>query len=227
MTDRDRASFESLVNQIAHDVRNHMFTMGLQAELGERRCSGQPEIKAHFDAILNQVDALRRYLDALLLFSRPVKLALMKMDPAAFVREQVQSFQSGQGSGAEISVLIEPEGLSRTATWDGGALGHGVRALLDNAVRSATPAPKTVVSVRSDRDAVSIEVRDSGPGIAPDVLERVAVPMAVRRPGAIGLGLAIARKMAEAHGGRLEIESTGQGTTARLVIPWEVPPPAA
>jgi signal transduction histidine kinase len=48
--------------------------------------------------------------------------------------------------------------------------------------------------------------------------------MAVRRTGSAGLGLAIARKMAEALGGRLEIESAAAGATARLVLPWEAPP---
>jgi signal transduction histidine kinase len=43
--------------------------------------------------------------------------------------------------------------------------------------------------------------------------------MAVRRAGGAGLGLAITRKIAEAHGGRLELASTGAGTTARLVLP--------
>ena len=220
-------SLENLVNQIAHDVRNHMFTIGLQAELGERRCAALPETKAHFEAILNQVDALRRYLDELLLFSRPVKLTPAQVDPVAFVQEQVRNLQSVQGSGADISVRSESAGPSRPASWDARALSHAVHALLDNAIRSATPAPQTVVSVRYEGDLVAIEVRDTGPGIPPDLLAKLGVPMAVRRAGSIGLGLAIARKIAEAHGGRLELESSGQGTTARLVLPWEVPAPAA
>jgi len=227
MTDRARASFESLVNQIAHDVRNHAFTMGLQAEMGERRCAALPEIKAHFDAILHQVNALGRYLDALLLFSRPVKLVPVTVDPAVLVQEQVRRLQFGQDPGTAINIRVETGGLSRQPTWDASALGHAVYALLDNALRSATPAPETVVSVRAEEDHVAIEVRDAGPGIPPDVLPTLAVPMAVRRAGSAGLGLAIARKMAEAHGGRLEMESSSRGTTVRLVLPWEAPAPGA
>jgi signal transduction histidine kinase len=227
MKDPLKESFENLVNQVAHDIRNHMFTMGLQAELGQRRCGGLPEVKAHFDAILAQVDALRKYLDELLLFSRPVRLAPLSVDPAAFVQDQVRNYQSRHGSGAEIVVRAEPGELSRRARWDPVSLGHAVHALLDNAVRSANPAPRTVISVRSEAEIVTIEVKDGGPGIPPDILPKLATPMAVRRAGSLGLGLAVARKMAEAHGGRLEIESGGEGTTARLVVPWEVPAPAA
>ncbi|MBZ5587046.1 MAG: hypothetical protein LAO05_00605 [Acidobacteriia bacterium] len=225
MTDQARASFESLVNQIAHDVRNHAFTMGLQAEMGERRCAALPEIRAHFEAILHQVDALGRYLDALLLFGRPVKLVPATVDPVALVQDQVRRFQFVQEPGVVIDILIETAGLSRQASWDASALGHAVRALLDNALHSATPAPETVVSVRSEEDHVAIEVRDAGPGIPPEVLPKLSVPMTVRRAGSPGLGLAIARKMAEAHGGRLEIESSSRGTIARLVLPWEPPAP--
>jgi nitrogen-specific signal transduction histidine kinase len=53
------------------------------------------------------------------------------------------------------------------------------------------------------------------------VLSKLALPMAVRRAGGAGLGLAIARKMVEAHGGRLELASSAAGTTARIVLPWE------
>ncbi len=204
-----------------------MFTIGLQAELGERRCAQLPEVKAHFDAILSQVEALRRYLDTLLLFSRPARLAPASVDPVAFVEEQIRSVEAGTGSGAGIRVQVETDGPSRRGNWDAGALGHALRAVLDNAIRSAVPAPETVVAIRCDDSGVTIEVRDSGPGIPADVLPRLAVPMAVRRAGRTGLGLAIARKMTEAHGGRLEIESRGQGTTARLVLPWGCPAPAA
>ena len=226
MADALQASFEHLLNQVAHDIRNHMFTMGLQAELGQRRCGALPEVKAHFDAILTQVDALRRYLDELLLFSRPVKLALANVDPAVFVQDQVRTFQSRHSGGPEISVRNDSTTPARQARWDPVALGHAVNALLDNAFRSADPAPRIAVSVRAEGDQVAIEVADSGPGIPPDVLPKLAVPMAVRRAGALGLGLAVARKMTEAHGGRLEISSAGLGTTARLLVPWEPAAPA-
>ena len=81
-----------------------------------------------------------------------------------------------------------------------------------------------VLAARVLQDGAALEVRDSGGGIPAEVLAKLAQPMAVRRPEGAGLGLAIARKIAEAHGGRLEIESGPQGTTARVVLPWEVAP---
>lgn len=217
------SALENLVNQIAHDVRNHAFTMGLQAEMGIRRTADLPEIRAHFEAILRQVDALNHYVEQLLLYGRPVALAPTSVDLAAIVREQVQRLQFGADpAAAPPDIGVEVEGELRRGSWDARALSHAVMAILDNAVRSARPSPPVVIAVRGDQHCAVVEVRDTGSGIPTELMARLAVPMAVRRAGGAGLGLAIARKMVEAHGGRLEIESGPGGTTARLTLPWEI-----
>lgn len=222
MSAAESTALENLVNQIAHDVRNHAFTMGLQAEMGQRRTGAAPEVKAHFDAIVRQVDALSRYLDQLLLYGRPVAVAPVPVEPAALVRAQVDLLRGHIGSAA-LDIRVEADPAGRKATWDARAFGCALRALLDNAVESATPPPPVAVVVRDAGGHAEVEVRDAGPGIEPEVLARLGVPMAVRRAGGAGLGLAIARKMVEALGGRLEIESAATGVTARLVLPWEAP----
>ena len=227
MPDRSEPGLENLVNQIAHDVRNHAFTIGLQAEMGQRRSAGSPEVKAHFDTVLRQVDALRRYLDTLLLFGRPVKLAPAAVNPVALASENIESARTAKASEAALRIRLETDGPVRQARWDARAIGLALHAVLDNAIRSATPPPEVLVHVRGAENHIVIEVRDDGQGIPSDVLVKLEVPMAVRRPGSPGLGLAIARKMVEAHGGRIEIESAGGGTTVRFILPWEAPNSAA
>jgi signal transduction histidine kinase len=222
MTDATEKTLENLVNQIAHDVRNHAFTMGLQAEMGLRRAGNTPEIKAHFEAVLRQVDALKHYLEQLLLFGRPIRLTLTSVDLLALLREQVQRLQFGWDPNVSpFEVKVETEGQLRRGSWDPRALSHALLAVLDNAVRSASPPPPVSATVRGSNGGAEVEVRDAGSGIPPDVMSRLAAPMAVRRAGGAGLGLAIARKMVEAHGGRLELTSDPGGTTARIVLPWE------
>jgi signal transduction histidine kinase len=222
MKQGSETALENLVNQIAHDVRNHAFTMGLQAEMGIRRAGAAPEIKAHFEAVLRQVDALKHYLEQLLLFGRPIRLTLTSVDLVALLREQVQRLQSGWDPNAQaFEVRVETEGQLRRGLWDPRALSSAILPLLDNAVRSATPPPPVCATVRCDDGGAVIEVRDAGQGIPPEVLAKLAVPMAVRRVGGAGLGLVIARKMVEAHGGRLDLSSDSSGTTARIVLPWE------
>jgi signal transduction histidine kinase len=67
---------------------------------------------------------------------------------------------------------------------------------------------------------VAFEVRDTGPGIEAGHLERIFEPFFTTRSDGTGLGLAIVRSVAEAHGGRVEVESVpGQGSTFRFVLP--------
>ncbi len=227
MPGQSELGLENLVDQIAHDVRNHAFMISLQAEMGQRRSAGSPEVKAHFDTILHQVDVLRRYLDTLLLYGRPVRLAPAPVDPVALVTENIEAAQFAKTPEETARIRVEAAGVIRQACWDTRAIGHGFRAVLENAIRSATPPPEILVHLQGAEDCIAIEVRDGGQGIPADVLPKLGVPMAVRRPGAPGLGLAIARKMVEAHGGRLEIESAGSGTTVRFFLPWEAPNSAA
>ena len=96
--------------------------------------------------------------------------------------------------------------------------------LLDNAVRYSPPGSTIAVRTRREGDRVTLEITDSGPGIAPEALPRVFERFyrqddAHSTPG-FGLGLPIARKIAEAHQGQIEIASQpGAGTTVRMTLP--------
>jgi signal transduction histidine kinase len=223
--DRELArSLENLVNQIAHDVRNHAFTIGLQTEMGLRRATQSPDLKNHLEAVLRQIEALKVYLEKLLLFGRPASLATLGIDPVAFVREQVQRFQFGwDASAPPVAISVEASGEAGTVHWDGRAVSAAITALLDNAARCDARDPSITIRVSCDRKRVDVAVVDEGPGIPPEAVARLFVPMSVRRPGGAGLGLSIARKMAEAHGGVLTLDTGPGGTTATLRLPREVP----
>lgn len=216
---------ENLVNQIAHDVRNYAFTMGLQAELGLRRAAAMPEAKGHFEAVLRQVEALKSYLEQLLLFGRPAPLSPAAVDVPSLLRQVVQSYQLSRSAGSRpLDVRIEIGADVPVATWDARALGTALRALLDNAARSSDPPPPITILLGSEGEAITLEVRDAGAGISPENLAKLAMPMRLRRAGGAGLGIAIARKMVAAHGGQLEIHSGATGTTVSLLLPREARP---
>jgi len=84
----------------------------------------------------------------------------------------------------------------------------------------ARPRELTIVSARTGAGAVLVEVRDSGPGVAPDRVERIFEPFYTTKPEGIGIGLSISRSIVEAHGGRLWAGSNEpQGAVFRLSLP--------
>lgn len=92
-----------------------------------------------------------------------------------------------------------------------------VRNLVDNAASHATSQVRVRVTTRDD---VRVEVADDGPGIAPDRLARIFDRFESKRPGGTGLGLALVRAIAEAHGGRAWAESDGtHGSRFVMALP--------
>jgi signal transduction histidine kinase len=94
--------------------------------------------------------------------------------------------------------------------------------LLKNATESFESGAGAVwVTARAEEGAVVVEIRDDGPGIAPEVRERLFEPFVTTKVGrGSGLGLSISRKIVEEHGGRLELESAlGAGTCVTLRFP--------
>jgi signal transduction histidine kinase len=103
-------------------------------------------------------------------------------------------------------------------------LARAVTNVLLNAVDACPEGGRLIARVAREGDAdgghVVISVRDSGPGIAPDVLARIFDPYVTTKPGGTGLGLAIARQTMAAHRGDISAESTpGVGTEMRLRLP--------
>lgn len=107
---------------------------------------------------------------------------------------------------------------------------RGLDNLLDNAVKHA-PAPARVeIAAKPAGDGLDIEVHDDGPGMASHVAERAFEPFyrgdtsRDRRTGGVGLGLSLVRRIVEAHGGRVELDTApGRGTTFRVHLPGHEP----
>lgn len=208
---------ETLVNHIAHDLRNLFFTVSLQAEIASRSSS---QDKPHLDIILNQLARVQQYLERLLLYGRKPSLALATLDVDTFLREKLRLFRaSWPEDQPPLSFNLTVEGEAGVARWDPQLLGYALEAVLDNAARASSPRQTLDIRVYGEKQQVCVEIQDHGPGIPPKDLEKVFLPMAVRRPRGLGLGLPIARKLVEAHGGKLSLFSSSSGTLVSFVLP--------
>ncbi len=207
----DRRRLEALGRAgagLAHQLKNPLATIKGSAQLlGERIKESDPRDRAQ--AIVVQADRMDRMLSTLLDFARPpvpeVTTVNLAQSLSALARNMSQVRCDIPGS---VETRVDPDHLD-----------HIVENLLSNAL-SHTPDDSAVeISGHSVGDTVEIQISDQGPGPGDDP-EELFQPYVTHRPDGAGLGLTIARTLAEANGGSLTLgHRNGGGTTAVLTLP--------
>jgi PAS domain S-box-containing protein len=158
-------------------------------------------------------------------------------DGAALVREPVNidaaihecaSAHAQAARQRQISVTLEVAPDTGSARLNPQALRQMLDALLANAIKFNHEGGRVALSARRAGTALEIVVTDSGIGIAPGNLGQVFQPLVqldtslARQYGGIGMGLTLARRLAELHGGSLDVQSEpGKGSTFTLRLPWQ------
>ncbi len=214
----------SLTADIAHELRTPTSNIqGYMEAIKDGVFQPTPET---VDTIHEQSLLLSRLVDDLRLLAQvdggDLQLQRAQTRLEELVRSCVDALRPrAQAKGVSLDVdaaetLPEPD-------LDPTRIAQAVGNLLDNAVTHTPEGGSVTVSAHASADAVEVEVADTGPGIAADDLSRVfdrfyrADPSRSRNTGGTGLGLTIARRLVEAHGGSIEAESV-VGRGSRFVI---------
>jgi two-component system, NtrC family, sensor histidine kinase HydH len=116
-----------------------------------------------------------------------------------------------------VSIIVVKE----TSRLDGMRIKQALIDFMVNAVQASPEGETVMVACHQERRRIVIDLRDLGPGIARDRRELIFSPFFTTKKEGTGLGLPIAKKIAEAHDGFLEIlDNAGTGATFRLVLPF-------
>ncbi len=197
-------------------IRGHVEVLreGL-AEDAEARAASLDVIRAEADRLSRLVGDL---LDLAKLDARRFTLVREEVDLGRLVEQAAQAFgEEARRRGIALEGRIEAVPVVET---DGDRVLQVVSNLLANALQWTPDGGAVTLALGSGGGRVTVTVADSGPGISPQELERVFRPFWSRNGQGTGLGLAIARELAQALGGRLELESElGRGSRFVLALP--------
>ena len=227
--ERHLGEIGEIARGLAHSLRNPLHALGLSVdELADRASGDRPsgEDLSLAAAARRQIARLDRGIRSFLVFAsqsdverQPVDLGILAEDVA------LEALQQQHGVRIEVEKLpgdLELEAVEQE-------LRAMVQTLVVNAVEASPPDGKVELRAGRDGERCWVEVADRGPGLAPEVRERLFTPHLTTKASGSGMGLFLAQRLAAGrYGGRLELHPrAGGGTLARLELGSRKAPGAA
>jgi signal transduction histidine kinase len=206
---------------LAHEIRNPLHAIGLSLQNLQDHF---PDEHRRFELTRSEVKRLDRLVGDFLAYARPAPLHLEELALGPFLKEicDLASFES-KGRGVDVRCEALPEA---TVRWDGGKIRQVIWNLVRNAVDAsaerAAPAARKEVRLDASRVGESLEIRvtDRGEGIPEETLRKIPSLFFTTKKGGSGLGLMVASRIVQEHGGTMSISSrAGEGTTVSVRLP--------
>jgi signal transduction histidine kinase len=206
---RRLASLGELAAGVAHEVRNPLGAIQLYSELLKRECGRLAPALALIEKIEDGVRAIDGVVqDTLALAPRGCKLR--RCDVRRLAGEIEEHCRVAlETRGIRLETLAGPRELHVQADED--ALRRVLINLVTNAAEASPPGARVQLTAERAGAHVEITVLDSGPGLAPELLDKIFDPFFTTKPRGTGLGLTIAHRLVEAHGGELRADNRPEG----------------
>lgn len=221
--DRHARSIEELSASIAHEIRNPITAAkSLVQQMGEDPASGGNVDYAK--VALDELDRVERSISHLLRFAREEEIDVQDLRMVDVLESAFATFDDRvERLGVHIEREIDTEGSMRGDP-------EKLRRILINLVGNALdaleqsdtkdPTIRVLAGENLAGTELWVRVRDNGPGMAPETLDRIFSPFYTSKDTGTGLGLAISKKLVDAHGGSIEATSApGEGTEFVLTFP--------
>ena len=231
---RDRlAALGEMAAAIAHEVKNPLAGIEVMAGILKRQLTELPDAQATLADIIKEAKMANVIVQEVLAFVRPIRLQVEDIAVADVIRDAVGVAESPSRKG-DVEVRVDvPEAL-RPIQGDPHQLRQIFTNLLTNAFEAMNGSGRVEISaasIEADEETataadqatgptIAITITDDGPGIPPEVVDRIFSPFFTTKPQGSGLGLAIVRKIVDAHDGRIDVgERPGGGTVFRVTLP--------
>ena len=227
LMEKERYRSDSLANLgklaagLAHEIRNPLTFMKAAMQRLQKKYTFEDGDSNLAAGIVEEIDRINKHVEELLSLGRIDPIAFQEVDFNEIVRKAVNLVES---TALKKNIRIKTKSFDHAAIVLGNndLLWQIVLNLLLNSIDAISQEGEIRLNLDHDKDAISLEVRDSGCGIPPDKVEQIFDPFFTTKEQGTGLGLSTAYNVAKAHEGALELVTTGpKGTAFRLRIPLQ------
>jgi signal transduction histidine kinase len=231
---RDRlAALGEMAAAIAHELKNPLAGIEVTAGLLRRQVPDSPDLQGLLGDIISEAKLANAIVLEMLEFVRPIRLEVERTSIAQVLHDSVRMAES-KVSRRDVGVTMSVEAHLPLIQGDHHQLCRLFTNLLANAfealdgkgtvsIAAAAGPPEEEHAGSTDAHQVPmivIEVADNGPGVPPEITDRIFNPFFTTKPQGSGLGLAIVRKIVDAHDGRIDVTSSPEhGTCFRVTLP--------
>jgi signal transduction histidine kinase len=203
---------------IGHELRNPLGVVESSAFLVTRRLEqlqiSDANLSRHMEKIASEVQRSNKTINDLLELARSKPLKRRPVDARQFIERALPAAHLPAAVDVEITA---PPGVTLDADPD--QLARVLTNLLINAGQAMSGRGHVWVDAERQGAATSIVVRDEGPGVPPEVRGRIFEALFTTKAKGNGLGLALCRRIAEAHGGKVTLEPSERGAAFKISIP--------
>jgi len=217
---RRMAAIGRLTSGVAHEVKNPINAIVVHLELlREKMREMDPGNSRHMDVIEREIHRLDRVVQTLVDFTRPMELRFADFDLRRLI-EDVAALASPEAAlqGVKVETALGSEALPVRA--DADLIKQALLNVVLNGVQAMTHGGVLSMVARRDETAATIEVRDQGAGIAPEIRDKIFNLYFTTKKAGSGIGLTMSYRVMQLHNGALHfVTEMGQGTTFRLVLP--------
>src|SRR5512146_205613 len=213
------ATMGELAAGLAHEIRNPLAGIAGVVEIIGRDLPASSPARAVVKEVRQEVMQINRIVSDLLECARPKPPETRLSDIHATIEHAVM-FSRQQALSKSIDIEFPHDPLPLEVEHDSNQVNQVLLNLLLNSIQSIDHSGKIMVRAERHGTMAAIAITDTGRGIAPEHLPHIFRPFYTTKGNGTGLGLSLARRIVEEHGGRVEVSSTlGQGSTFTVFLP--------
>jgi len=240
-TNERLAELGTMTGGLAHEIKNPLSTIGLNLQLLRETLNDTdlPEadaarLRRRLQAISDEADRLRDILEDFLRYAGRIQLDRQWINLNELA-DQLVDFYAPQAEQSGVNLRAKLDSRMDKVYLDPALVKQAALNLLINATQAMVEARYSekphggatdlFLQTELDAETAKLHIIDTGPGIAPDMIDRIFHPYYSSKKGGSGLGLPVSRRIVEEHGGTLRVHSTpGKGTDFTLQFPTEPAP---